>query len=131
MFLGEEMDETQESVRLAKVLLAALIIVLLVLLGIGYASAAPFIISDPTTQVVTGCGVQIDTAAKYDTPLLNSACHVDISSVATGTHTIKMTFFNTDPVWGRSETAFSLPLSFTKPVSVLPTAPANLVVTPN
>jgi len=95
-----------------------------------WAWAAPFVESDVTTQTVSGCGVQIDTAAKYDTPTLNKACHIDISGVTVGSHSIKATFFNVDPVWGRSESVFSVPLAFVRPVSVMPTAPVNLVITP-
>jgi hypothetical protein len=95
-----------------------------------WAWAAPFVESDVTTQIVSGCGVQIDTAAKYDTPTLAKACHIDISGVTVGTHSIKATFFNVDPVWGRVESVYSLPLSFTRPVAVMPVAPTGLVITP-
>jgi len=105
-------------------------LLLLVLLFPMVATAAPFIVSDPTTQTVTGCGVQIDTAAKYDTTVVNKACHIDISKVAVGPHIIKATFFNVDPVWGRSESVFSAPLTFIRPVAAILTAPLGIALTP-
>jgi hypothetical protein len=103
---------------------------LALLLGANWASAAPFVESDPTTQTVSHCGVVIDTAAKYDVAVVASACKIDISGVTVGTHTIKATFVRIDPIWGRSESVFSLPLTFTRPAAVMPTAPVGLVIIP-
>lgn len=92
--------------------------------------AAPFVVSDPSTQTVTHCGVVIDTQPKFDVPVINKACKVDISTVTEGAHTIKATFVNIDPVWGRSESVFSTPLNFVRPSAQLLIAPSNLVITP-
>lgn len=104
--------------------------VLILLTASSIAYATPFVVSDQTTQVVTHCGVALDSTPKYDTPIVTGACKIDISGVSAGTHTIKATFVNIDPVWGRSESVFSAPLTFVKPASVIGIAPANLVISP-
>jgi len=103
---------------------------LLFLLGIGVVNAAPFVDSDATTQTITGCKVQIDTAATFDSPAVNKACHIDVSNVAVGSHSIKATFYNVDPIWGRSESVFSVPLAFTRPSAAVLSAPLNLLLVP-
>jgi len=103
--------------------------IILFLAGISVANAAPFVVSDATTQTITGCKIQIDTAATFDSPAVNKACHVDVSNVSVGSHTIKAAFYNIDPVWGRGESVFSSPLSFTR-TSAITTAPSNLSLVP-
>ena len=94
--------------------------------------AAPFITSDPTTQTVTHCGAQFDTAPKFDSVVQSDkSCKIDIpASLAPGVHTVKATYVNIDPVWGRSESVFSAPFTFTKPALSIPAAPAGLGITP-
>ena len=93
--------------------------------------AAPFVVSDPSVQTVTHCGVMIDATAKVDSPVESvtggKRCKYDVGGISTGTHTIKATFVNIDPVWGRSESVFSVPLSVTRPGAPV-VAPAGLVI---
>lgn len=86
--------------------------------------AAPFVSSDPTAQAVTHCGIVMDAAAKVVVPVFTDAtgkyCKFDIASVAVGSHTVKATFINQDPVWGALESALSAPFLFVRPA--IPTA---------
>lgn len=110
-------------------------LLLTLLLGLpSIAIAGPFVVTDPTTQIVTHCGYVLDVDAKVDSPVAvvtgGSMCKIDVSMVAAGSHTIKATFVNIDPVWGRSESVFSVPLTFVRPASTLPNAPTNLMINP-
>ncbi len=103
---------------------------LLILLFPLTVNAAPFVVSDPTTQAVTHCGMTIDTAAKVDSPVETvtggKRCKYDLALISAGAHTIKATYVNIDSTWGRSESVASVPLNVTRPGPV--TAPAGLVV---
>ena len=107
-----------------------ILIAVLVCLNFG-ANAAPFVTSDPTTQTVTHCGALIDSAAKVDSVVdivtpTSFRCKIDIGTVSVGTHTIKATFVNIDPVWGRSESVNSLPLDFVRPGNTVTSPPSGL-----
>lgn len=96
-----------------------------------YVSAAPFITSDATTQKVTHCGIVLNNGTKIEVPVVSvsatsAICKYDVGGVAVGPHTIKATFINIDPVWGRSESVFSTPLDFERPAQVIPTSPSGL-----
>jgi len=110
-------------------------LLLTLLLGLpSIAIAGPFVTSDPTTQIVTHCGYVLDVEAKVDSPIAvvtgGNICKIDVGAVAAGSHTLKATFVNIDPVWGRSESVFSAPLTFVRPASTLPTAPTTLTIKP-
>jgi hypothetical protein len=95
------------------------------------AIASPFVTSDPTTQKVTHCGILLDSGAKVDVPVTttnatSAVCKYDISLVTVGPHTIKATFVNIDPIWGRSESVTSAPLDFVRPDNAITNPPTNL-----
>lgn len=97
----------------------------------GVANAAPFLTSDPSTQVppVTGCAIQLtDTITKavrkVDTPLVNKGCKYDLAGTLPGIYEAKASFFYVDPVWGRQESVLSAPLELTRPNT--PASPAGL-----
>jgi hypothetical protein len=109
-----------------KVLLAALLLLVPTLV-----LATPFVTSDPTTQIVTHCGVLLDSGAKVDIPVTtvnvtSAICKYDIGTVSVGPHTIKVTFVNIDPVWGRSESVTSVPLDFVRPSNAITNPPTGL-----
>lgn len=83
------------------------------------ATAAPFIVSDPLDPRATHCGWVIDSGTKQDvlvgTAAADKVCKYDLSAVAVGTHTVTATAVAIDPVWGRMESASSVPFSFTRP----------------
>ena len=102
-----------------------------ILMAAPYVSAAPFITSDATTQKVTHCGIVLNNGTKIEVPVVSvsatsAICKYDVGGVAVGPHTIKATFINIDPVWGRSESVFSTPLDFERPAQVIPTSPSGL-----
>lgn len=93
--------------------------------------ASPFVVSDATTQKVTHCGVMLDSGAKVDVPVVSDSpttaiCKYDIGGVSVGPHTIKTTFINIDPIWGRSESVYSTPLDFVRPGDTVSQPPAGL-----
>jgi len=93
--------------------------------------ATPYVQSDPTTQIVTHCGILLDNGTKVDVPVVtvnatSAICKYDIGGVAVGPHTIKATFVNIDPVWGRSESVYSVPLDFVRPGNAITNPPAGL-----
>lgn len=99
------------------------------------AGAAPFVISDPSTDTPqpTHCGLLLDAAAKVDVAVAKDAngkayCQFDMAGITTGAHTVKATFILVDPTWGRVESPVSVPLALTRPGS--PTAPAGLGLKP-
>lgn len=97
------------------------------------AEASPFVVSDPTAQKVTHCGVVLDSGSKIDVPVITvtpttAICKYDISAVSIGQHTIKTTFIYIDPVWGRAESTFSAPLDFERPSGTISNAPTNLTI---
>ena len=98
------------------------------------ALAAPFVVSDPTTQIVTHCGLYLDAASPVDVPVVKTAtganCKFDINSVSTGVHTVKATFINIDPTWGRSESVTSAPFTFIRPASTMANSPTGLAISP-
>jgi hypothetical protein len=97
------------------------------------AIAAPVVISDSWTaaQKPTHCGLLLDAKAKVDVPVATDAsgnpfCQFDLSSVTSGAHRIKATAIIIDPVWGRQESAESLPLDFSRPGA--PGVPSGLLI---
>ena len=100
-----------------------------------YVYSAPFVTSDATTQKVTHCGFVLDNGTKIDVPVITvtpttAKCSYDVGAVSIGTHTIKATYVNIDPLWGKSESAsFSLPLNFERPNKEISNAPTGLDVT--
>jgi hypothetical protein len=95
------------------------------------ALSAPFVTSDATTQKVTHCGILLDSGAKVEVPVVSvsptsAICKYDVGGVVVGAHTIKATFINVDPLWGRSESVYSVPLDFERPAQTIPTSPSGL-----
>jgi len=94
--------------------------------------AAPFVVSDPSTQTVTHCAYVIDANAQVDSVVETvpegKRCKIDIGSSLAGVHTLKAKFVNIDPVWGRVESVFSPNFTYTKPG--LLTAPGGLEIIP-
>lgn len=96
------------------------------------AFAAPFVKSDPLDPRATHCGWTVDATPKVDLPVLatptGNICNYDLASISVGAHTIKATAVVLDPVWGRLESADSIPLSLSKPG--IPLVPAGLGLKP-
>jgi hypothetical protein len=98
-----------------------------------HATAAPFVISDAYTSGLspTHCGLLLDAQAKVDVPVALDAqgrpyCKFDLAPVATGAHRIRATAVIIDPVWGRLESAESLPFDFSRPGA--PGVPSGLLI---
>lgn len=111
-------------------ILLIIILLLLPIIFVKLAEAAPFIVSDDTTQTVTHCGYYLDSAPKIDVPVTDTkACKVDLSSVTVGVHTVKLTYVLIVPGWGRSESAPSSPFTFTRPSPTISVSPGSLAIT--
>jgi hypothetical protein len=97
-------------------------------------SAAPFVVSSPSTQTVTHCTLLLDAAPGVDVPVASDTtgkyCKFDMASLPTGDHTLTAKFVNIDPIWGRSESVTAVPLLFTRPAARLTTAPTGLLLAP-
>lgn len=108
----------------------SLLLLLLTITSTSFAS--PFVISDPITEVVTHCGYILDSNDKVDVPVADTIggkqCKVDLQGLAVGNHTVKLTFVNIDPVWGRAESVESAPFSLVKPTNVLTVTPSGLLL---
>jgi len=95
------------------------------------AQATPFVVSDSTTQTVTHCGILLDSNAKVEVPVVTvtpttAICKYDVGNVSVGQHTIKATFINVDPLWGRNESVQSAPFDFIRPGAGTITSPSGL-----
>lgn len=98
--------------------------------------AAPFCSSDyyPDDPLPTPtlCGVYIDSKEKIEVPITKDAsgvfCKIDISGVAVGAHSMKLTHIVNDPVWGMLESPASASINFTKPSA--PIKPVNITLIP-
>jgi hypothetical protein len=97
-------------------------------LAIAVVANKPTVTSIAVSAGTTHCGWVVNGAAKVDRPVANAKCQFDVSSFAPGSHTMTVTALLTDPVWGRLESAPSLPFSLNVPT--LPTAPAGLGLVP-
>ena len=100
---------------------------------IGLAVAAPFVVSDPTLQGVTHCGSVLDGGVKVDSIVavspLGKSCKIDIGTAGVGTHSIAASFVNIDPIYGRVESAMSVPFVFVVPSGTI-NAPGALKLVP-
>ena len=99
------------------------------------ASAAPFVVSDPVDPRGTQCklwvsGVVAGTVPVFDQGDGTKICKFDLANAAPGTYTVTASLIGVDSVLGMVESAQSLPLTFTLPLPVLPTAPTGLKVVP-
>lgn len=96
--------------------------------------SAPFLVSAPIQDLVTHCSYTLDSNAKVDFPVdvsqEGNRCKIDLSDVSPGIHIVKLTFVNTNPLWGRSESEETPPFTFTRPSSTLEMNPSGLVITP-
>jgi hypothetical protein len=107
---------------------------LLLLAIVSVASAQPFLYADTagTSISTTTCGIYMDALPKVTTPtvLVGTVvtCKYDLSGIANGSHTVKMTAITNDPAWGALESPPSPPFVFVKPAGI--TAPVNLRVAP-
>ncbi|MFO1417261.1 MAG: hypothetical protein U1E83_01190 [Methylotetracoccus sp.] len=114
-----------------------LLIAFVLLLAASGAQAQPFLTSDPypasSTPKPTHCGVYLDTAAKAEFTVVADAsgtyCKVDMASVATGSHTVKLSYIVKDPTWGSLEGPLSSPFAFVRPIG-LGSAPTGLGLSP-
>jgi hypothetical protein len=93
--------------------------------------AAPFVVSDSTTQTVTHCGILLDTNAKVEIPVTTvtpttAICKFDVGNVSVGSHTIRATFINFDPLWGRNESVQSVGFTFERPGASTLISPSGL-----
>ncbi len=108
-----------------------IVLALLLYICATFAHSAPFVVSDPTTQTVTHCGIVINSDTKIDSPVETvtggKRCKYDLTGYAPGALSIKATFINVDPVWGRQESVFSVPLVLQKPTSPVPPAGLQLL----
>jgi hypothetical protein len=98
------------------------------------AQAAPFVVSDPTTQSVTHCVLLLNSKPAVDSPLEvttgGKRCKVDVSTAAIGVNSLRLRFASIDPIWGRVESADSTPFTFTRPGSENLSVPDGLGLTP-
>lgn len=105
----------------------------LLALSVGAVYAAPFVVSDPTSQTVTHCGYILDGGAKIDSLVavspLGKSCKIDIGKVLSGSHSLTASFVNIDPTFGRSESVMTLPFVFVVPLDTL-NAPGMLRIVP-
>jgi len=95
------------------------------------AFAAPFVEADLPDQTTTHCKMSLDGAAfgpevpvTATTPKL---CRVDLQGTPTGQHDVRLVAVATDPIWGRRESAPSVPFVFTRPGVATPPAGIRLV----
>lgn len=102
-------------------------LVLLALLIPTISLAAPFIVSDPSTDVpapdTCTCTVGISTLLSVS-PMVGNACHQDTAPIPVGPFSLTCVFSSTNPIWGNLASVPSLPLSAAKPG--VPSAPKNL-----
>lgn len=94
-----------------------------------FSYAAPFVLSDPTAEAVTGYSCSIDGGADQasvpESVTGGVRVKFDLAALTTGAHVITCKALNT--LWGIASAA-SLPLSVTKPASLL--APRNITIAP-
>jgi hypothetical protein len=95
------------------------------------ACAAPFLEADLPDQTTTHCKMSIDGAAfgpevpvTATTPKL---CRMDLQGIATGAHDARLVAVASDPIWGRRESAPSVPFAFTRPGVATPPGGIRLV----
>jgi hypothetical protein len=95
----------------------------------GSAQAAPFVLSDVTSEAVTGYTCSIDggpdQASAPETVTGGVRVKFDLAGLAVGGHTITCKAQNS--LWGIASVASS-PLSVTKPASLV--APKNITIVP-
>jgi hypothetical protein len=108
------------------------LLALSLMLAAAYASAAPFIVSDPIDPKATHCGWKFNAEARVDVPVALSGtdkiCKVDLAGRAPGSYTINATAVAVDPLWGRMESAPSA--NFTQAVPGQLGSPSGLVIVP-
>ena len=85
-----------------------------------FATAAPFVVSDPVVVGVTQCGVYVDTNPRVTSAVVadigGNICKYDLAGVAAGAHSVTVTTITVnDPIWGSQESAKSSPVVFTVP----------------
>ena len=93
-----------------------LVLALLLMLAFAYpAFSAPFLVSDPDpTQTADQCVYQEGTAAPVVTPTVGFACHADLSTVTTGSHTLSVSLKSA--LWGTQSAA--VPFTFARPGAI-------------
>lgn len=100
-------------------------IVLAILMFYGTAMAAPFLVCDPYPTTVTQpthFNVTIVPLAPFDVPATRNPdnsvyLHYDLASITVGPHTASAKAVIIDPLWGRTESASSVPFVFSRPGS--------------
>ena len=95
-----------------------------------WASAAPFVVSDVTTQAVTNYLCSIDAGADQNSVPETVAGGVrvkfDLAGLASGSHTVTCKAQNT--LWGVVSASSTPPFTVIKPASL--TAPTTLIIVP-
>lgn len=89
------------------------------------------VVGDLPDQTTTHCAFRLDGGPwTADLPVVGTPkrCEYAVDSVTAGPHNIVAKAIKIDPVWGRLESADSVPLAFSKPAS--PVAPSGLTLTP-
>ena len=106
------------------------VVLFLVMLFPAIASASPFLVCDPfpagsavSSFVVFWDGSLTGVVAPVFTDATGTYLHLDLASVANGSHTVKVRARNS---WG--ESADSLPFTFVK---LVPSAPLNIRIDQN
>ena len=96
-------------------------IIIVVLLSIAPASAAPFLVSDPVASAI-GASFEIqDKAGVVIAVKANQAdgsIHYDLQNVTVGINTWQIRYVADNGVWGKAYTAF-IPFDFKRPGSAI------------
>lgn len=90
------------------------------------ANAAVFVVGDVAAGYnITQCRVFEDGVDVGVVPVdINNMCWHAVTNISNGQHSVTMTAIVDDPIWGRQESAQSVPLSFVRPGQ--PSAPGGL-----
>jgi hypothetical protein len=108
------------------------LLALSLLLAATYASAAPFIVSDPLDPRVTHCNWQFNDEPNVETLVASHGadkiCKIDLAGRPVGTYVVNAVAVADIPGWGRYGSAPSE--NFTLVVPGQPVAPSGLRIVP-
>jgi hypothetical protein len=107
--------------------------ILLLLALVAQQAQAVTVVGDLPDQTTTHCQFRFDGGAwGADTPVVTISgtrlCAVDISGIAEGAHTVDAKAVKQDALWGRLESAPSVPFAFTRPAA--PASPTGTRLVP-
>lgn len=102
-------------------------LIVLLLIFVGQAYAAPFLISDPIAPGLADLCVWQEGTVVTKTPMVANACHADMTAVTVGTHNLTIWFelSTAPPPWGVGP---SSPFTFARPASI--STPGTLRLAP-